>query len=739
MGYNTLMDSVFNFQQLEDKIYQLWEKSDAFKPDLGRKKSFCIIMPPPNANDPLHIGHAMFVSLEDALIRYHRLKGEAALWQPGGDHAGIETQFVFEKKLSKEGKSRFDYDRHTLYQMIWDYVQKNSDVAISQMKKMGASADWSRYKFTLDPKIVDIVLDTFLDLFKKKLIYKDLKLVNFCTKCGTSFSELEVVHQEQNSLLYSIRYGPLVVATTRPETIFADIALAVNPQDQRYQQYVGQKIVAHFPWGDQEVSIIADDYVKMDFGTGVLKITPYHDHNDYEVWQRHLAELPAPHAVINTRGKMETVPLDYLNLNINQAREKVLAALDQAGLLVEKKAHLNSVGSCYRCGRSIEPLPLPQFFVKVAPLVKPVLAALKEKKIKIFGAGQDKILRHWLKTLKDWNISRQIVWGIRLPVYYPIAGNEDKILVNFINQQGEKINGLLSLLLSTYSINEISKGIQSINVDKSVLAIASKTTLDPQKYLQELDTLDTWFSSSQWPFATLMSNSESDFNRFYPSSIMETGYDILMFWVMRMLLIGQMKTGKLPFKSIYLHGLIRDSKGQKMSKSKGNVVNPLEVIAKYGSDALRMALVIRSSPGLDKNVSEQDFKAMRNLANKIWNASRFVLQMQSDSHAATNKKFTQKLNQVIADVTTQLDKNKLGLAADTVYDAFWHWFCDEAIEEAKKGKIAQNQLLIGLITFLKLLHPFAPFVTEAVWQELKKQNLVSEDLLIASTWPTVSQ
>lgn len=671
------MDKNYNHKKYEDKIYETWEKSGAFKPVTGNRPPFTIVMPPPNANDPLHVGHAMFVSIEDILIRYHRMKGNSTLYIPGTDHAGIETQFVFEKKLAKLGKSRFDYDRETLYKMIWDYVQENSTVAIDQIKKLGASADWSRFKFTLDPDIVDHVLDTFIKLHKDGLVYRDQKLVNYCTKCGTSYSELEVNHVEETSKLYYIKYGPFVLATTRPETKFADTALAVHPGDKRYQKYIGQEIEAEGLLGKFKLKVIADEYVDPEFGTGVVKITPLHDFNDYEVWQRHKDKIPTPKQVIGFDGKLTEVAGKYQGLKVKAAREAIEKDLLVAGLLEKTDdKYLHTISVCYRCNTPIEPLPLLQFFVKVEPLVKKALAALDTGETIIYGAGRDKILREWLTNLKDWNISRQIVWGIRIPAWY--KDNQMKI-------------------------SKDSPGTD---------------------WVQETDSFDTWFSSGQWP--VLVTPKE-----FYPTQVMETGYDILPFWVMRMMMLGIYMTGKSPFKDVYLHGLVRDEKGQKMSKSKGNTINPLDMVEKYGADAIRMALVMSSTPGQDKAVGESAIRGMRNFSNKIWNAGRFVKDFEGSGN--TNEEFEKKIKAVSAEVGKLLENLKIGLAAETVYNEFWHWFCDVAIEEAKAGKINKAQMVWGLEEFLKLLHPFMPFVTESVWSFGFAQD--HKDLLITCPWP----
>ncbi len=756
------MQKNYNHSLCEQAIFKLWEKSDCFNPDnksSSDKQSssnsptpFTIIMPPPNANDPLHVGHAMFVTVEDILIRFHRMLGDDTLWLPGTDHAGIETQFVYEKKLQKEGRSRFDFDRETLYQNIWDYVQENSDTAVSQIKKLGASADWSRFKFTLDQDIVKTVLETFFKLHKEGLIYRANRLVNYCTKCGTGFSELEINHQEQQSSLYFIKYGPLTVATTRPETKFADVALAVHPNDDRYQQHVGKMLEIPCIHQTFRLPVIADEFVDPKFGTGVVKITPLHDKNDFEFWQRHknneLLKNVVPQTTIGLDGRLTSLAGPLQGLTVFSGRKEIVTQLEQKNLIEKIDSNYkNNIAVCYRCKKVIEPLPLPQFYIKTKPLTKPVLEALDNNEIKVYGAGHDKILRHWLEILDDWNISRQIVWGIRMPVWYDINNNPTVNLV-FINSKGERVSGELSELLSSYSLDEIKKGLQSLVAPEDATYEISLTQPSPN-HIQETDTFDTWFSSSQWPVATLQNTNPGDFERFYPTQVMETSYDILMFWVMRMLMMGKFLTSKLPFNTVYLHGLIRDSKGQKMSKSKGNVINPIDIAEKYGADALRMALIIRSSAGLDKSFGEDDFKASRNLTNKLWNAVRYILLKIEESKENIDKPnknplkqdklFEQELNKVVGEITKQLNQFQVGLAADSLYSYFWHWFCDECIEQNKQRKLSNQSLIKGLITFLKLFHPFVPFVTEQLWQELKNKKLVDEPLLISSRWPNNSK
>lgn len=734
------MEPRYDHTLFEKKIYELWEKQAVFytptKAEAGNKKPFSIIMPPPNANDPLHVGHAMFVSIEDMLIRYHRMLGEASLWLPGTDHAGIETQYVFEKKLSKEGKSRFQFDRETLYKMIWDYVQANSGVAIDQMKQLGASADWSRYQFTLNPKIVDQVLTTFEKMATDDLIYRGERLVNYCVKCGTAYSELEVVYKEQHDPLYYIKYGPFTLATVRPETKFGDTAVAVNPTDPRYQEWIGKEIEVEGLVGTFKLTVIADEYVDPEFGTGVVKVTPAHDPNDYAMGQRHHLEMKQ---VVGFDGKLTALAGKYAGMKVNPARAAVVHDLEEKGLMEKvDQNYVHNVATCYRCGSVIEPLPLAQFFIKVKPLTETVLNALDEGETNVHGAGHDKILRHWLNNLQDWNISRQIVWGIRMPVWYDTAKNPE-LMIKFVNSMGEIVNGKIGELLTTYQLTEIELGLQSLSAPKKAEYVVSRTK-PGEGYLQETDTFDTWFSSSQWPVVTLKAGEPGDFDYYYPTSVMETAYDILMFWVMRMMMMGGYLTGKMPFKDVYLHGLVRDEKGQKMSKSKGNVINPLDLVGKYGADALRMALVMSTTAGHDSAVGETKVKGMRNFTNKVWNAARFVtMSLESLKSKGENPKgddeFNTHLGQVVKDITQQLNDLKVGLAAETAHNEFWHWYCDQAIEACKRGEISVEVMVAGLKTWLRLLHPFMPFCTEAIWQEVVNDG----STLALEPWPDLSR
>lgn len=751
----TLMDKNFIPADHEAKIYQQWETLGAFNPDAKiqshkSKKSFTIVMPPPNANDPLHIGHAMFVSLEDVMVRYHRMLGEDTVWLPGTDHAGIETQFVFERKLKKQDKSRFNFDRETLYKMIWEYVQENSDTAVNQLKKMGASADWSRFTFTLDPKVVGIVLETFQELHEKELIYRDYRLVNYCTKCGTAYSDLEIDHLEKIDPMYYMKYGPFTVATVRPETMFRDVALAVNPSDKRYQSAIGKTIEVPGPLGIMKLTVVADEGVDAEFGTGIMKVTPAHDAHDFELGQKY--QLPIT-PIIDFNGRLDfswflndpdfvkqpTLYQEraqkYHHKKVAEVRKLLVEDLAADGMLIKvDEKYTHNISTCYRCATTIEPLPMPQFFVKVKPLTDRVLAAIDQEKVRVIGAGYDKILRHWLENLKDWNVSRQIVWGIRMPIWYDVTQNPE-LEVTFLDEEKQRITGQISELLNKHSLEFIAQHLQQLSAPISAQYQVA-TTSPGENFIQETDTFDTWFSSAQWPFVTLMAHGEADFQRFYPTQVMETGYDILPFWVMRMLMMGLFKTDQVPFSNIYLHGLVRDQHGKKMSKSKGNVINPLEIIEKYGADALRMAVVIRSTAGLDKSIGDSDFKAMRNLTNKIWNAAKFtglIEEKIDNSIKNEDDAFYTRLNQIVTDVTKQLNDFKLGMAAETTYNEFWHWYCDEAIEKAKVGSVSKAALVTGLKTFLKLFHPFVPFVTETIWQDLK---VADEPHLITASWPT---
>lgn len=695
------MDKTYDHKKYENDIYNEWEKSGAFapSPDTNHKSRFSIVLPPPNANAPLHYGHAMY-TVEDILIRYHRMLGESVLWLPGADHAGFETQVVYEKHLEKIGKSRFDFGRETLYKNIWDFVTSNRGTMENQLKKLGFSLDWSKLKFTLDENIVKTVYKTFKKLYDEGLVYRDSRLVNYCTKHGTAFSDLEVDHIEKKDLLYYVKFKIkdsdeyITIATVRPETIYGDVAIAVNPKDKRYKKIVNK--VAINPLNDAELPIIADNYVKMDFGTGALKITPAHDENDFALAKKYNFQLIQ---VIETNGKLNSKALECAGLKVMPAREKVVEILTSKGQLEKTEEYNHTVGVCYKCGNTLEPLPIPQWYVKVDKLAKPAIEAVKNGEIKIIPKRFEKIYYHWMNNIHDWNISRQVVWGIRIPAW------KNKVTDEWI----------------------VTEGIAPEGND----------------WVQDTDTFDTWFSSGQWTFATLDFPNGEDYKKFYPLDVMETGYDILFFWVARMIMLGIYVTSKVPFKNVYLHGIVRDSNGVKMSKSKGNVINPIEILEKYGSDALRMSLISGAGAGSDQNYSESKVVGYRNFANKIWNATRFVKEFEgTESNNTYVKNYYKFINDTILSVTKNVDNYKLNNAAEMLYKRFWKNFCDIRIEDSKKGKLSKSDLMNGLLVYLKLLHPFVPFVTEACWKELGNDTLLTskkQALLISETWPKTTK
>ncbi len=686
------MDKVYNHKDIEEKIYKNWEEKGYFAPEINSKgKPYSIILPPPNANAPLHFGHAMYV-IEDILIRFKRMQGYRALWVPGADHAGFETQFVFEKKLQSEGKTRFDYKREELYKMIWDYVQENRKGMENQLRRMGFSLDWTRKKFTLAEDVVAIVYKTFKHLYDEGLVYRAKRLVNYCTYDGTSFSDLEVLYEERENPLFYIKYGPLVLATTRPETKFGDTAVAVHPDDKRYKKYIGKEIDIETVLGKAKIKVIADKFVDPSFGTGVVKITPAHDFDDYEVSQRH--NLPLVQ-VINLDGKMNEKAGKFEGLYVKQARRAVVEEMQEKGL-IEKidNNYKHRIGLCYKCKNPIEPLPLEQWFIKTEPLAKPAIEAVREGKIKIYPKSFEKIYFQFLENIRDWNISRQIAWGIRIPAW------KNKKTGEWVVTEGNYPAG--------------------------------------NDWEQDTDTFDTWFSSGQWPFATLKNTREGDYKAFYPTTVMETGYDILRWWVARMVMLGLFETKEIPFKNIVLHGLVNDPLGKKMSKSKGNVVNPLELLDQYGADAVRFALVYGTALGNDQSLSYPKLEAMRKFTNKLWNMARFIEMSKSSSSNngsknAQDEKMIEEIKKITLDITRLLERYDFNHAAQNLYDFVWHEFADKYIENVKTRLDGESYkiLLESFLTILKLLHPFMPFVTEEIYHRLWG----GEGDLIISKWP----
>jgi valyl-tRNA synthetase len=692
------MDKAYNPQSAEAAMYTLWETGGYFSPKMdGSKTPFSVLLPPPNANADLHLGHAMYV-VEDVMIRYHRMKGDPTLWLPGADHAGFETQFVYEKYLAKQDKNRFDFDRATLYKNIWDFVAANRGAMENQLRRLGFSLDWSRNIFTLDPKIVAVVHQSFKKLFDDRLVYRDAGLVNYCTKDGTSFSDLEVVHVERTDPLYYMKYGPFILATVRPETKFGDTAVAVNPKDKRYASWIGKEIEVEGLLGPFKVIVVGDEAIDPAFGTGVAKVTPSHDMTDFQIAKRH--NLPMKQ-VIGFDGRLTDIAGPYKGMKVKAAREQIVKDMVARGLMDHiDEQYVHTVSTCYKCGTVLEPLPLSQWYIRVKPLATQAIKAIKEKRITCVPKRFEKIATMWLTNFHDWNISRQIVWGIRIPAWKcqdcTTPGHEYWV---------------------------VTAGETPTNCTK-----CGGTHL-----VQDPDNFDTWFSSGQWPFATLKAGKPGDYEYFYPTSVMETGYDILPVWVCRMMMLGLYITGNVPFRTVYLHGLVRDAKGQKMSKSKGNVINPLKMVDQYGADALRFSLVFGTAAGNDQSLSEDKIRGMRNFANKIWNASRFITLFQSETtEGKQDKECHKKIKDVTKKVTAYIEKYRFNSAAELLYDSFWHWFCDEAIEKAKTGEISKGALQEALYTYLKLLHPFMPFVTEEIWNKMPRKN---DKPLIVSPWP----
>lgn len=713
----------YNPTETEKRIYDIWEKSGYFDPDnlpldpstgSGRNRSFAIIMPPPNANGRLHAGHALFVTLEDVMTRYKRLRGYKALWLPGTDHAGFETQVVFEKKLEKEGKSRFDYSREELYGEIMKFTQAHKSATENDLRALGASCDWSREKFTLDPEIIKTVYATFKQMSDDDLIYRGKRIVNWCTKHQTSLSDLEALPVTRTDKLYYLKYGPLTVATVRPETMFGDVAIAVNPTDERYQEYIGKEIEVATPIGSMKLKVIGDEVVEKEFGTGALKITPAHDQNDYEVSKRH--HLPIIE-VIDQYGKLNDKTGKYQGLKVDEGRDKVVADLKELGLLIKEEPYEHTVATCYKCNRTLEPRVMPQWFVKMAPLAQKAIEAVKTGEIKIIPDFQEKIYFNWLENIRDWNISRQIVWGIPIPA---------KICTN----------------------SDCDYGVVDLDDTKS------KCEKCGGKLIKDPDTFDTWFSSGQWPFATLGYPDHPDFKTFYPTDVMETAADILFFWVARMIMLGLYRTGQVPFHTIYLHGMVRAGDRQKMSKSKGNVISPVEIGEKYGTDALRMALIVGNTPGTDMSLSEDKIKAYKLFANKLWNVARFILQnadsRRPNADLTLNKKDQElfdRLDILLTDITADLDNYRFHLASDKLYHYVWDELAANILEDSKKifndesvadAEVMASQVKLSRQTFLLetlkkiliALHPFMPFITEEIWQELD-----SDKLLMIEPWP----
>ncbi len=710
------MDKIYDHYQTESKWYSFWEKNKYFTPKIDKNKApFTIIMPPPNANGELHIGHATFIAVEDILIRYHRMKGDPTLWLPGADHAGILTQVVFERELEKQGKSRFDLGREEFFKQTYGFTMKNKKIMNSQLRALGASCDWTREKFTLDPEITKAVYTTFQKLYNEGLIYKGERLINWCARCGTALSDLEVEHKEKKGRLWFIKYpvknskskiqSPkfITVATTRPETMLGDTAVAGNPTDKRYQKLIGKTVI--LPLMNRELPILADELVEKNFGTGAVKVTPAHDQTDFEIGKKHgLKSI----LVVGTNGKLSAAAGQFSGQGIAEARENIIKKLTGLGLIERTIDHTFSIGICERCRSIVQPLVSKQWFLKITTLAKPAIDAVKKGGIKIHPKRFEKIYYNWMENIHDWCISRQLWWGHQIPIYYC---TETK------NESCKKHEG------------------QFVSVEKPAKCPHCSST----KFEQDKDTLDTWFSSGQWPYTTLgWPEKSEDYNYFYPTSVMETGYDILFFWVARMIMFGLYSTGKPPFHTVFLHGLVRDEHGRKMSKSKGNVIDPLEVAHKFGADAVRMSLVFGTSSGNDISLGESRIKGMRNFTNKLWNIGRFVIDMAPEK----NTKYTEtkedewikrELKKTKLEITKAVESYRFGQAAEAIYDFIWRKFADKYIEHSKKRREEAQPILEEVLEeSLRLLHPFMPFITEDIWQKLPNKK---GDSIMVSPWP----
>lgn len=691
------LPTIYDAKATEEEIYKFWEDNSCFKANANSEKpAYSIVIPPPNVTGVLHMGHALDGTLQDILTRYHRMAGYEALWLPGTDHAGIATQAVVEKKLKEEGTDRHQLGREKFLERTWEWANEHKSAILNQFKRLGASFDRTRERFTFDEGCSAAVKEVFVKLYEKDLIYKGAYIVNWCPRCQSAISDIETEYETENGHLWEISYplkdepGAIVIATTRPETMFGDVAIAVNPNDFKYKDLIGKTVC--IPLTGRQIPIIADEYVDKNFGTGALKITPAHDPNDYEVGKRHNLK---PVWVIDEEGKMKAcpeVPLEMQGLDRYEARTKTIGWLELNNSLIKVKDHVHNVGKCQRCGTTIEPLLSEQWFVRMEPLAKEAIASVKDGRIKFVPERWEKNYLGWMENIRDWCISRQLWWGHQIPAYYH-------------NVTGEMV--------------------------------VAKENPDPNNYTQDPDVLDTWFSSGLWPFSTMgFPNAETeDYKKFYPTSVLVTGFDIIFFWVARMITMGLEFTGKAPFSTVYIHGLIRDEHGQKMSKSKGNTIDPVEIIDKYGCDALRFTMTsLCTYGGQDIKISDERFEYGRNFANKIWNASRFVLmnlegiddkEIDLTTLTIADKWILNRLNNVAKEINENVKNYRLGEIAHTLYDFFWNSYCDWYVEIAKiqlganaedaMRKNTQRVLKYVLDMSLRMLHPIMPHITEKVY------------------------
>ena len=705
------LPKVYSPSEFEDRIYKNWSDKGYFTPDVNNSAPhFSVVIPPPNVTGQLHMGHALDETLQDILVRYKRMQGFNTLWVPGTDHAGIATQIKVEEQLRvNEGLTRYDLGREKFLERVWDWKNQYGNRIISQLKKLGASCDWSRERFTMDEGCSKAVREVFVNLYDKGLIYRGNRIINWCPHCVTALSDAEVEYSEQEGFFWHIRYpikgedGYVEIATTRPETMFGDTAVAVNPEDEATKHLIGKTLI--LPIVNREIPVIADDYVEIGFGTGCVKITPAHDPNDFLVGQRHDLEQIK---VMNDDATMNAYAGKYEGMDRYECRKALVADLDAMGYLIKTVPHAHNVGSCYRCKTTVEPITSNQWFVKMEPLAKPALDVVRDGTVKFEPERFSKTYINWMENVHDWCISRQLWWGHRIPAFYCDSCGE--------------------MTVSKEDITTCPKCGKPVH--------------------QENDVLDTWFSSALWPFSTLgWPEQTEELKKYYPTSVLVTGYDIIFFWVARMIFSGLEHMGKAPFSTVFIHGLVRDAQGRKMSKSLGNGIDPLEIIDKYGADALRYALATGNSPGNDMRFSDEKIEAARNFANKLWNASRFVrMNLTIDEVTLPNeaelsqedKWILNEFNTLVANVTSALDKFEVGVALASIYDFTWDVFCDWYIELSKsrlsekdtaQNTVAQKVIAYVLTGTLKLLHPFMPFITEEIYQSLPHDD---ESIMISA-------
>ena len=710
------LESKFNPKDFEDKIYKNWEESGYFKPSEDKsKKPYTIVIPPPNITGKLHMGHALDETIQDLLIRYKRMQGYNTLWLPGTDHAAIATEAKVVAKLKEEGISKEDLGREEFLNRAWEWKKEYGGIMINQIKKLGCSCDWDRERFTMDEGLSNAVKHVFVELYNKGLIYKGKKMINWCPYCKTSISDAEVEYEEEPTHLWHIKYKVkgeenryVIVATTRPETMLGDTGVAVHPADERYKDLVGKTVI--LPIMNKEIPVVADEFVEKEFGTGAVKLTPAHDPNDYESGERHGLEVVE---VFDETGKMNDLVPEYEGMDLYEAREKIVEKLKEIGALVKIEDYTHNVGKCYRCHHRIEPKISEQWFVKMDTLAKPAIDAVRNGEVKFIPERFDKTYFNWMENIRDWCISRQLWWGHRIPAYY-------------------------------------CKECGNMQVSESEITKCNKC--GSKNIEQDDETLDTWFSSALWPFSTLgWPEQTEDFKYFYPTDTLVTGYDIIFFWVARMIFSAIEHTGKAPFKNVFIHGIVRDSQGRKMSKSLGNGIDPIEVIDKYGTDALRFSLILGISPGNDIRYMPEKLEAASNFANKLWNASKFVLgnlenykeiefKDIKDDLTYADKWILSKLNVLVAEITNNIDGFELGVFAQKIYDFIWNEFCDWYIEMVKprlynendKTKLAAMYTLNKVLAdSLKLLHPIMPFITEEIYTKLYN----NDESIMISKWP----